>query len=468
MTSRRRPRRAGRRPDRLRDDHRPRDDLLRRPAVGPPAHRRAAGHRRLPRRGHRRPARRAVPGAGAARARRPAAPGRTARPYPAAAAPRRDVAGRPLRPGGRPARPAPLGPAGAGRGRRRAPGRRPAPAAGGSRRLGAGLRPVRAGAAAAAARPPGSAGRTSPARPLLRRGRPAGRRHPGPAHRRRPGRARRHRPALAHVRRRRRRGLPGRPTSQPAYAGIARTSWSALGAGRAAPPRATPATTSSAPAASPSAWPARRAPGSSRSTWCPGSCRPTTGRELRAGLVQRVRALDAFLHDVYGDRAVVERRRGAGLGHRRLARSCGPAGALVGRPGVRAQVAGIDLVRDADGDWCVLEDNLRVPSGIGYAMQNRRLTEAVLPELPRAGRPARRRARPRRCCSGRCSTRPRPAAGDDPAVVVLSQGPDDSAWFEHRMLAEEMGVPLVREHRPAGRRRPGVPAARRHAAPRST
>jgi carboxylate-amine ligase len=110
---------------------------------------------------------------------------------------------------------------------------------------------------------------------------------------------------------------------------------------------------------------------------------------------------------------------------------------------VRTQVAGVDLVRDGGGRWCVLEDNLRVPSGIGYAMQNRRLTEAVLPELPSPddlisveGTPALLK-RALLDAAG-------PSAGDDPAVVVLSQGPDDSAWFEHRMLAEEMGVPLVR------------------------
>jgi carboxylate-amine ligase len=160
---------------------------------------------------------------------------------------------------------------------------------------------------------------------------------------------------------------------------------------------------------------------------------------LSTGLIQRVRALDAFVNDVYGDRAVVA----DGVvpdwvitGSPELR----PSGALVRTPGVRANVAGVDLVRDAAGRWCVLEDNLRVPSGIGYAIQNRRLTGTVLPELPiptdlldvertpalllRALREA--------------------ADVDDPSVVVLSQGPDDSAWFEHQLLAEEMGVPLAR------------------------
>ena len=165
-------------------------------------------------------------------------------------------------------------------------------------------------------------------------------------------------------------------------------------------------------------------------------------RQLQAGLVQRVKALDAFVSDVYTDRVVVK----DGVvpdwvidGSPELR----PSGALVRHAGVRTQVAGVDLVRDGDDNWYVLEDNLRVPSGIGYAMQNRRLTENVLPELPRPtdllsveNTPALLRQALRDAAG--------PAAGDDPAVVVLSQGPDDSAWFEHRMLAEEMDVPLVR------------------------
>ncbi|BCJ55243.1 hypothetical protein Asp14428_67180 [Actinoplanes sp. NBRC 14428] len=163
---------------------------------------------------------------------------------------------------------------------------------------------------------------------------------------------------------------------------------------------------------------------------------------LRGGLIQRVRALDAFVNDVYGDRTVVA----DGVvpdwvidGSPELR----PSGALVHRPGVRAQVAGVDLVRDAAGGWCVLEDNLRVPSGIAYAMQNRRLTEAVLPELPRPDGLLSPEETPRLLKRALLDAAG-PAAGDDPRVVVLSQGPDDSAWFEHRMLAEEMGVPVVR------------------------
>ena len=165
-------------------------------------------------------------------------------------------------------------------------------------------------------------------------------------------------------------------------------------------------------------------------------------RRLGAGLLQRVRALNAFIDDVYGEREVVK----DGVvpewvldGSPELR----PSGALVGHDGVRAQVAGVDLVRDGTGRWCVLEDNLRVPSGIGYAMQNRRLTESVLPELPEPAGLLSVEDTPA-LLKRTLVEAARPAAGDDPAVVLLSHGPDDSAWFEHRMLAEEMGVPVVR------------------------
>ncbi|GLY05635.1 MULTISPECIES: carboxylate--amine ligase/circularly permuted type 2 ATP-grasp protein [Actinoplanes] len=166
-------------------------------------------------------------------------------------------------------------------------------------------------------------------------------------------------------------------------------------------------------------------------------------QRLSEGLIQRVRALDAFLNDVYGERAVVA----DGIvpewvinGSPELRAS----GALIGRKAVRTQVAGVDLVLDsATGRWCVLEDNLRVPSGIAYAMQNRRLTWSILPELPRPSGLLSVEETPHLLKRALIEAAG-PSAGDDPALVVLSQGPDDSAWFEHRMLAEAMGVPVVR------------------------
>ncbi|MFG1925600.1 glutamate--cysteine ligase [Cryptosporangium sp. NPDC048952] len=164
---------------------------------------------------------------------------------------------------------------------------------------------------------------------------------------------------------------------------------------------------------------------------------------LGRGLVQRVRALDAFLKDVYADREVVED-------------GVIPAWVVDGAPGLlplaalirqptRAHIAGMDLVHDASGNWSVLEDNLRVPSGLGYAVANRRLTDHIWPDLPRpAGLhpvetlPALLRT------TLEAAAPPRMAGRGGPQIVVLSQGPVDSAWFEHQLLAEEMGVPVVR------------------------
>ena len=163
--------------------------------------------------------------------------------------------------------------------------------------------------------------------------------------------------------------------------------------------------------------------------------------QLCAGLEQRARALDAFLHDVYGERAAV--RDGilpAGLVDG--APGLRPTGTLLGRQRVRAHVAGMDVVRGADGAWRILEDNLRVPSGLAYAVQNRRLGALALPDLPRP--------------AGLLDAEPAfgllgdalraaalPGAPDDPVVALLSEGPDGPAWFEHRMLADELGIPLV-------------------------
>jgi carboxylate-amine ligase len=164
--------------------------------------------------------------------------------------------------------------------------------------------------------------------------------------------------------------------------------------------------------------------------------------QLCTGLTQRAAALNLLLADVYSDRAAVH----DGVvpawvvdGSPELR----PSGALAGTGVVRAQVAGMDLVRDADGRWRVLEDNLRVPSGIGYAIANRRLTEAVLPELPTPDGLLPVDGVPGLLREALTAAAP-PAATGPPRVVLLSQGSDDSAWFEHRMLAEEMGIDLLR------------------------
>ncbi|MDN3353789.1 carboxylate--amine ligase/circularly permuted type 2 ATP-grasp protein [Actinomadura sp. DC4] len=156
---------------------------------------------------------------------------------------------------------------------------------------------------------------------------------------------------------------------------------------------------------------------------------------LRTGLVQRVRALEAFLRDAYGAREAI---RDGVLPAWTVDDSPGlhPAGYQVPAGVVRCAVAGIDLVSDGAGRWTVLEDNLRVPSGIGYAMANRWLAARVLPELVLAAHTA----SPARAVALLKSALT--ATSGEAALITI--GPDDSAFFEHRLLADEMGIPLVR------------------------
>ena len=162
--------------------------------------------------------------------------------------------------------------------------------------------------------------------------------------------------------------------------------------------------------------------------------------QLCDGLVQRARALDAFLRDVYSDQQII---RDGLLGVHAIDRAPGfrSTGRLAADR-VHAHVSGTDLVCDRAGHWMVLEDNLRVPSGMGYAVVNRRLLAKYLPELPRPAPLADTDHAPQMLCDTLRAAAP-PHAGDDVKVALLSMGWQDSAWFEHTFLAEEMGVPLV-------------------------
>jgi len=165
---------------------------------------------------------------------------------------------------------------------------------------------------------------------------------------------------------------------------------------------------------------------------------------VSTGLVQRVRALEAFIRDVYGERVIVEDGVvpasvvEAAPGRSRLGR-------LAPADSVRITVAGIDLVRDRADRWLVLEDNLRVPSGVGYSITSRRLVRSVLPDLePPAGVvglegvPATLRAA---LLSG--ATADAPGADE---VAVLSAGPGDAAFYEHALLARQLDAPVVTPH----------------------
>lgn len=159
------------------------------------------------------------------------------------------------------------------------------------------------------------------------------------------------------------------------------------------------------------------------------------------GVAQRVRALEAFLDDVYGaQRAVAD-----GVVPRALVTSSThfhrAAHGIRPPNGVRVHVAGIDLVRDDAGTFRVLEDNVRVPSGVSYVLSNRRAMAQSFPELFAALRIRPVQDYPRRLLAALAAAAP--SGVDDPTVVVLTPGVHNSAYFEHSLLARTMGVELV-------------------------
>ncbi|MCD7101421.1 circularly permuted type 2 ATP-grasp protein [Pseudoclavibacter sp. 13-3] len=164
-------------------------------------------------------------------------------------------------------------------------------------------------------------------------------------------------------------------------------------------------------------------------------------QHIEAGIAQRVRALEALLDDVYGpqnairDRVIPSHIVASSKHFHRQAAGIRPAN------GVRIQVAGIDLIRDAGGVLRVLEDNVRVPSGVSYVMSNRSVMAQSLPELfgTQTVRPV--TEYPSRLLAALQSAAP--ADVDDPTVVVLTPGMHNSAYYEHTLLARRMGVELV-------------------------
>ena len=164
-------------------------------------------------------------------------------------------------------------------------------------------------------------------------------------------------------------------------------------------------------------------------------------RRLESGVKQRVAAINAFLHDIYHDRHIV--RDGIV-----------PAELIYGNSNYRAEmegfrvsfgtyvhICGIDIVRDQEGAFRVLEDNARTPSGVSYVVENRHLMLRAFPDLM-----AGMRLKPVDDYGRRlreAMTEIAPEGVGDPQVVLLSPGIYNSAYFEHVFLAREMGVPLV-------------------------
>lgn len=162
---------------------------------------------------------------------------------------------------------------------------------------------------------------------------------------------------------------------------------------------------------------------------------------LAEGLVQRVEAINAFLHDIYGERRII--RDGVI-----------PADLIFGNPQFRPEIAGIrpphdiwahicgiDLVRTGPDDFYVLEDNARTPSGVSYMLENREAMLRLCPELFRSFRVAAVDSYPDLLLETMKSVAPIGVAA--PVCVVLTPGHYNSAYYEHSFLADSMGIELV-------------------------
>jgi uncharacterized circularly permuted ATP-grasp superfamily protein len=162
---------------------------------------------------------------------------------------------------------------------------------------------------------------------------------------------------------------------------------------------------------------------------------------IETGLKQRIRALNLFIDDVYHEEKILN----DGLvprdlvvsasGYRKMCRGFDPL------RGIWCHIAGTDLVRDSDGQYFVLEDNVRCPSGVSYVLENRRVLKEVFPALFTNSKVRPISDYPSHLLSSLEALAPE--HGRRPRVVILTPGMHNSAYFEHSLLAREMGIEMV-------------------------
>ncbi|HRF72900.1 MAG TPA: circularly permuted type 2 ATP-grasp protein [Accumulibacter sp.] len=162
---------------------------------------------------------------------------------------------------------------------------------------------------------------------------------------------------------------------------------------------------------------------------------------LEAGLRQRVKALNAFLHDIYHDQEILSAGR---MPAEQVLNNAQFRREMVGvdvASGIYAHIAGVDLVRAGAGETYVLEDNLRVPSGVSYLLEDRKMMMRLFPELFSRHLIAPVQHYPDMLLENLRTVAPTGVV--DPTVVVLTPGAYNSAYFEHTFLAQQMGIELV-------------------------
>lgn len=163
--------------------------------------------------------------------------------------------------------------------------------------------------------------------------------------------------------------------------------------------------------------------------------------KIERGIKQRLKTLNLFLNDVYGDQQILK----DGIVPAELIASCPQYtrevhGIKVAHD-IFVHIAGIDLIRGADGEFYVLEDNLRTPSGVSYMLENREVTKRLFPDLLSTNKALMVSNYPLLLYQILLSMATRQIA--NPVVVLLTPGIYNSAYYEHTFLARQMGIPLV-------------------------
>lgn len=162
---------------------------------------------------------------------------------------------------------------------------------------------------------------------------------------------------------------------------------------------------------------------------------------LQAGLVQRVQALNMFIHDIYHDQNIIK----AGvIPAEQIYKNAQYRPEMQGisvASDIYAHIAGVDIVRAGAGDFYVLEDNLRVPSGVSYMLEDRKMMMRLFPELFTRNKIAPVDHYPDMLLDNLRSVAP--MGVENPTIVVMTPGMHNSAYFEHAFLAQQMGIELV-------------------------
>ena len=162
---------------------------------------------------------------------------------------------------------------------------------------------------------------------------------------------------------------------------------------------------------------------------------------IQAGLKQRLRALNLFINDLYNEQRIIKDGVFPAEVLQDSANFRPQCVGITPRFGVWAHICGTDLVRDKDGTVYVLEDNLRVPSGVSYMLENRQVMKRIFPEVFRTTNILPVDDYPMQLYQMLASLSPR--AGEQPVIAVLTPGIYNSAYFEHSYLAQQMGAYLV-------------------------